>query len=59
MFRPEHEEMYDRTHRTLDPQSIKMFSNPEYAKQLEKYIEDNEYNRKSIIQNLNNNIKKI
>ena len=32
MFRPEHEEQYDRTHRTLNPQSIKMYNNPEYAK---------------------------
>jgi hypothetical protein len=32
MFRPENEEQYDRTHRTLNPDAIKMYSNPEYAK---------------------------
>ena len=59
MFRPEHEEIYDRTTRTLNPDAIKMYSNPEYAKQLEKYIEDEEFNRKNIIHSLNKNIQKI
>jgi hypothetical protein len=59
MFRPEHEEIYDKTHRTLNSEALKMYSNPEYAKQLEKYIEDEEYNRKEIINSLNKNIVKI
>ena len=59
MFRPEHEEIYDKTHRTLNPEALKMYSNPEFAKQLEKYIVDEEYNRKEIINSLNKNIQKI
>jgi len=36
-----------------------MYNNPEYAKKLEKYIQDEEYNRKNIIKTLNNNMRKI
>ena len=38
MFRPEKEEQYDKSQRTQNPEAIKMFQNPEYAKELEKYI---------------------
>ena len=36
-----------------------MYANPEYAKQLEKYLKDEEANRVQIIKNLNRNISKI
>ena len=36
-----------------------MYNNPEYAKQLEDYIQEEELSRRSIIDNLNKNIQKI
>lgn len=59
MFRPEHEEIWDRTKRTLNAKSIKMYNNPQYALALEEYITEEEENRRNIIDGINKNIRRI